>query len=340
MKYSVVEEDKLIKPLYKSNFPFVKRTKWDPNGSSARIVKQFMFRRSLNLYIDDVETYRAIGGLFGASKVERFRASDYPSWSQLTGISSYAFPDFANRPVIQGGYFPDSFLIKDIEQDNDLVIIHTEPLKNTDTTATLTKVRTVSFDYVKSWGVTIDKESAEREENKANKWFISKLGQEGITSIQGADSLIGRILKADSEDTGIVRKSKAYDFYKMRCLAQKQIKSDIRDEMCFLDGFFFQNDIWKAAQRLYNLKGDFPFYDVYDDALVDKLVSSLGKLVREADYLWKGICNHTVDVAWAKEKLNDIKSEWNEASFPFERRGDTGSQWKRYNELFKLINSK
>lgn len=336
MKYFFVEEERIVKPLYKSNFPLIKQQKW--GQPSARLVKQFKFRKTLRLFVDDVETYRSLGGQFGSKKVERFRVSDYPTWSQLAGISTFFLPEFRPAPIIKGGNSSNCYLITDIVHNNDLVTVQSEFLEKSNSSEGLTEVTSVFCDYTKSWSVTIDKDSAEQDGFRAKKWFKSRVRECNIKSRQSAYDLIDRILDANSNDSGIVRKSKAYDYVQFRCIAQEMFKIKAYEDDESNDyGFYLRDDIWEAAKSLYGLQGDYSYYDVYDDTLISQLVATLHSLTKEADELSLGLHYRTIELNWAKAKMKELRSELNEAGFPFNQRGDTEYHWNRFNDIYKTI---
>lgn len=341
MKYFVVEETRVVKPLYKSNFPFVKKSRWGQDSSLAfaRIVKQCLFRRTIHLYVDDVESYRTLGGHFGARRVERFHVSNYPTWRLLTGISAFFLPEFRPAPIIRGGHYQDCYLIMKINHDDDLVTLQSELLQRADSTATLTEVTSVYCEYIKSWGITINKESAEREAFRAKKWFKARVRECNIRSLESAVDLIVRTLNASPKDSGIVRKSKAYDYHKLWCIAQEMFKREARlDDVSFYNGgFFFDEDTWNAAKCLYDLQGDYSYNGVYDDALISQLCETISALTKEAEYLSSGLQNGDVNLEWAKVKIKELRSELNEAGFPFSERGDTEYNWKRFIDIYDSI---
>ena len=337
MKYFVIEEERAVKPLYESNFPFVQKTRLASSGVYARFVKQFKFRKTVHLFVDDVDSYRALGGRFGARKVDRFRAKSYPTWSSLTGIESFFFPEFQRSGVINGGYFPDCYLITQIDHSGDLVTFKTELLQRADSSEALSEVTSVYFEYVKSWVITIDKETAKQNEKRSAKAFKKRLFDCNIRSLESAYALIDRILDANPHDSGIVRKSKAYDLYKFRSIAREMIKSDHSQELEYISSYFMREDIWNAAKHLYELHGDDSFYDVYDDELIHQLVVTLENLAKEAKYLANGIYNHSIDPQWAKDKMKELLSETKEADFNFNGRGDTDYPWKQFSDISHYI---
>ena len=90
------------------------------------------------------------------------------------------------------------------------------------------------------------------------------------------------MLDPNPHDSGIVRKSKAIDLNKFRSVAKEMIKCDHPEELEFVSVYFLPDDIWNAAKHLYELQGDYSFYYVYDDTLIDQLVLVLEKLKKEA----------------------------------------------------------
>lgn len=336
MKYFIVEEDKIIKPLFKSNFPIVKRRR-DDTDFSARIVKQFLFRLCINVYVNDVETYRELGGKFGETKVERFRALDYPSWFQLTGIKSYDLPEFKLASPIKGGCYPTCFCIKRIDQRGDRVSISSEILEKADSCEGLTKVVSVYFDYIKSWGLNINKEAADIQIKKATKWFESRLIENKITQLSDAEQFLDSILAASADDCGIVRKSKSYDHVMYKFVAKKFIQNQSHVALG-PDDIPYKDEIRLSAKHLYGLVNDMCSYEsVYDSAFVEQLIKSVKNIERESDYLAIGIRDKTVNVSWAKKWVTELRSECFESGFPFNKRGDTEYSWNRINNVFNFI---
>ena len=336
MRFYIVEEDKLRKPLYKSNFPLYQKMRGSSDVSS-KWIKQFLFRKSIALYVDDVYSYRAMGGKEGTTEIKQFRASDYPTWRTLTGIISYDIPHFTIKDTIKSGLFPQCEIIRDVLDDNGIITIKAEPLIKADSKESLTCVHTVYYDYIKSWKQSISSESASVEEEKAKKWFSNKLKNNNLATYKDAESWIIDLLNPNDEDSGIVRKAKCCDF----CRLQEYVKS--RYGMCSLivlsggNHIYDKYDVYRAAQLLYHYERDYGFYGPFDDDTVEGIAHNLHQLAQEASFLSSGISNKTIDLNWAHLRMKELQSEWNESGFPVNERGDTSNAWEQFNSAITYI---
>ncbi len=339
MKYCIVEADKLIKPLYKSNFPIYQKNR---GGSeiSAKLVKQFAFRKSISVYVDDIKTYLALGGREGSIQVERFYVSNYPTWRSLTGISTYDLPRFFVKEAVLRGVFPECQIIKEIKEDKDIIKISSESLIRVDSIDSLSFVCSVYFDYIKSWKQSISSESAETQEKKAEKWFSTKFKTLSLHTYKDAESWIQNLLNIRDYDSGIVRKAKCYDFCRLATYVGSHFGSSSLILLSGVNHIYDKYDIFRAAELLYGYDDDYPFYGAFDEKAVQGVVSSLSNLADQAKYLSNGISNNTISIDWAYAKLKELQTEWNESGFPINERGDTSHAWEEFNRALTFIKSR
>lgn len=216
MKYSIVEEKRLIRPLYKSFFPISLKNR--ENGKIAlSLVNQSLFRKSIRLYVDDMTTYHRLGGHTGQRQVETIENKDSLSmWNHISGIATYNLPHFVNiHETVKYLKCPEYQIVTDVVEDSEIVTIHAETLNNVDSIDGLDCVSTIFFDYVKNCSFAISLEIAKSEEEKSKNYFFSKLKTPSLRSYKEAEGLIRKLLKPQMDDSGIVRKSKCHDFCKV-----------------------------------------------------------------------------------------------------------------------------
>ena len=337
MKYCIIENDNLIKPLYKSNFPIYQKNRGGPE-ICAKIVKQFAFRKSVSVYVDDLETYRALGGREGSIRVERFRASDYPTWRRLTGITTYDLPRFMIKEAVLSGVCPECQIIKEIKEDNRNISIYSESLIKVDSNDYLSYVCSFYFDYIKSWKQIISSESAETQEKKALQWFSTQF--KSFSTYNDAESWIQTLLNTRDDDSGIVRRAKCYDYLRLNSYVKSLFGKNSLIPRSGANYNYDKFDIFRTAERLYGYDEGCPFFWVFDNKAVEDVASSLCKIADEARFLSTGIIDNTISIDWAYTKIKELQTEWNEAGFPINERGDTAHSWEEFNRNLTFIKSR
>lgn len=215
MKYSIVEEKRLIRPLYKSFFPLYLKNRG--NGEFVlSLVKQSIFRKSIRLFVDDKATYLRLGGHTGQRQVGPIETNDSLSmWNHISGIAVYSLPHFYCTHKIAHAKCPEYQIVTDLVQERDIVTISSETLDNVDSIDGLTCVSTIFFDFVKNCSFNISSEIAMSEEEKSKNYFFLKLKTPTLRTYKDAEQLIRDLLKPQMDDSGIVRKSKCHDFCKV-----------------------------------------------------------------------------------------------------------------------------
>lgn len=346
MIFYLVEDERLLKMLYGSCFPRYRKTR----GEETIVVKhtrQSLFRKTLTLYVDDIATYRELGGLRGKRVIERYRASDYPSFGSVSGINTYDFPAFHREETPQGGLYPERQIIKSIDRCEEDFTIHSEELKQADSPEGLNEICSVYFDYIKSWNIKSDIKEALSDERWTMNWFKSQLKRNSITTIEQAESLIAEtMLEVDPRDSGIVRLSKAADFSKLQHLAQQMLSGNSIDGTSFFDTQTLHSclDPYVAELRLYGpspaKKDYYSMAAAYKDLVLKSLAPLLRKLAGEAEYLSLGITRNTVDVNWAKMRLKELQDEWNESAFDMKSNIETRTALTRFNNAVAVINNR
>ena len=334
MKYHIVENEELIEPLYESNFPIYQKSRSGPE-ISAKLVKQFAFRKTISVYVDDIEAYHALGGREGTIKVNKFRASNYPNWKSLTGISTYDLPHFIVKEVALRGIFPEYQIIKEIHEDDEIIKICSEPLIQVDSIDSLSFVCSVYFDYIKSWKKSISSESATTQEEKAKKWFSTKFKSLSLQTYKDAERWIQNLLKTSDDDSGIVRRAKCYDFCRLATIISSHYGMSSLILISGKNLIYDKWDIHKASKLIYGYGS--PSYGAFDDNEISCIVSSLRQLANEAKFLSNGISNNTISIDWAFTKLKELQTEWNESGFPINEREDTSHSWEDFSRALTFI---
>ena len=121
MRYSIKEEDIIIKKTYESFTPC--RIFKKDGDLFCMYTKQALCRKSVSLYVDDVDLYKTLGGRCG-DYTENFGVHDYPSWFSLTRIPTYVMPfyreNYSSRSRRDG--FKDYQVVVENKLDGDRLV--------------------------------------------------------------------------------------------------------------------------------------------------------------------------------------------------------------------------
>lgn len=344
MNYYIVEQDILVKPLYSSFFPRIVFQR-SMEAEIAKVTKQFQFKKVIHLFVDDPLIYKELGGSLGEERVERFRITDYPSFHDISRISTYAFPSFIQVMPCRGGLYPDGYAVKGIGFADDEIRIESVLLHYSPINDGFTKVKTVFFDHLKSWNKKSDINQAKPSFEKTVEWLRSQINKHQIKSLESGALYIKRLLNPSEEDSGIVRKAKIADYCLLMCAIRAHM--DKKNTLDISDSVF-----QLAKNNLYSIPEDkkeaFLMYGINDvskdyysglsiEPFLNVEAKRLVSIFEQAKALDRGLYDRIIEIAWAKKKIEELQSEWNESGIDTSSQDFTETWCRDFRRIVKRI---
>lgn len=331
MRYSVKEEDIIIKKTYESFTPC--RISKKDDGLFCTYTKQVLCRKSVSLYVDNVELYKNLGGRCG-DYIEEFDVCDYPSWFSLTGIQTYIMPFYTVNMISKSRQdgFKDYKLIIENRQEEDLLTVDVENCIFVDSDKGLNKVVSISFEYYKSWNFNVDINKAE----ELYDFLFDTISRQIENANSDSDvNFAKQLLHPSGQDSHIVQLAKCQDCYFILSLWH------------YVKG----NAKLPTLKKCRMIEGDYSYYNGVVDYFIPQLLYtyeenkidlSYSEQCKIADKLngeeWH--LNSVTDREWAEHELRNIRVKWFENGIMNLRRDAINQEKDTYNYLPNRVRRK
>lgn len=321
MRYSIKEEDIIIKKTYESFTPC--RIFKKDGDLFCMYTKQALCRKSVSLYVDDADLYKTLGGRCG-DYTENFGVHDYPSWFSLTRIPTYVMPfyreNYSSRSRRDG--FKDYQVVVENKLDGDRLVVDVEQVHFETSQKGLTKVVSVNYEYYKSWNFNVDINKAEEQYEFLFDTISKRMEIDGSDS---AVNLAKQLLHPSDKDSHIVQLAKSQDCYFILNLwdyVKGIAKLPTLKKCRMIEGDYSYSNIDYIPSLLY----------AYEE---DKVELSHSEQYKIADELngEEGFLNGSADRDWAERELKKIRIKWFENGIMNLRRDAINQEKDTYNNV-------
>lgn len=320
MKYHIEEKEENIKHLYNSICPLKVRNK---DGQVLyRHVRQSIYRKTITLFIDDIDLYKKEGGKTGE---QSYKTNLPETWRGISGLYyiEHSLPQDNSSCPRKNGHQNSYFIISQQTKD-DTLRITTEDVIYVDSIDGLFPITTAYKDYYKSWYIDVPFNEGETRYNDIIREF-RQLHSKNNDWLKMQDSLKST-LNLSANDSGIVQLAKISDYVILKEIVDKEGAED--SVIPYKDIIYKRKGLyWTHGYLLYSgiSKLDLnPSKWIFNADHYNKARQEM--LVREAEEL-----ADATDKGYAKKALQKLLSQWTELGV------DTHSDRTLWERLIKII---